>query len=387
MDKRISYILNELGEEREEYYNAITPPIFQTSNFAFPSVEKFREAISNEMDSYIYTRGTNPTVAILRKKIAALEGTEDALIFSSGSSAISLTILNSVSAGDHVICVQNPYSWTSIILKKYLIKFDVEHTFVDATSVDQILAAAKSNTRLLFLESPCTFTYEIQDLQACAEIAKQRGWRTAIDNSYASPLYQQPANFGIDIIIHSASKYLNGHSDLVGGVVCSSKEIIRKMFTDEYMIFGAIMSPNDAFLMLRGLRTLPVRMQRISESTGYIVRELKKHSAIEKVIYPFDPDFPQFDLAKKQMTGCSGLFTIAIKAENIESVIRKVNAIRRWKIAVSWGGHESLMMPLATFYNIEGRDNPAQPWNYIRFSVGLEDPDYLLEDLFQALEK
>lgn len=387
MDSSLSYILNELGEEREHYYNAVTPPIFQTSNFAFESVEKFREAISNELDNYIYTRGTNPTVAILRKKIAALEGTEDALIFSSGSAAISMTIMNSVKQGDHVICVRNPYSWTSSILKKYLSRFGVEHTFVDATRVENIIAVAKPNTKLLFLESPCTFTYELQDLEACAKIAKERGWRTAIDNSYASPLFQQPAKFGIDIVIHSASKYLNGHSDVVGGVVCSSRTIIQDLFSNEYMTFGAIMSPNDAFLMLRSLRSLPIRMERISNSTKYIVEKLKQHPQIEKVLYPFDPDFPQYELAKKQMTGCSGLFTIAIKAPDIESVIRKVNAIRKWKIAVSWGGHEALMMPLATFYNIPGRDNPAQPWNYVRFSVGFEDPQYLLDDLYQALEK
>jgi len=385
MDDHLSFILNDLGEVRENYFNATSPPIIQTSNFIFPTVDQFRAAILDEANAHIYTRGNNPTVEILRKKIAALEGTEDALIFGSGAAANSMAIMSCVQQGDHVVCVRHPYSWTSTLLNRYLTRFGVTHDFVDGRDIDIIEAAIKPTTKLLFLESPNTFTYDLQDLSKCVALAKKYNLLTAIDNSYSTPLFQQPALMGIDIVTHTLTKYINGHSDVVGGVVCSSHEIINRMFINEYMTLGGIISPHDASLVIRGLRTLPIRMQQIQSSTIQIIRALKGKVGIKKILYPFDPDFPQYELAKRQMSGCGGLFTVEFDLPDIASLLHVVSKIKRWKIAVSWGGHESLMLPMAALYNLPARDNPHIPWNYVRFYVGLEEPDYLLEDLEQAM--
>lgn len=386
MEDHISYILNDLGENREKYFNAMSPPIIQTSNFVFPKVDDFRAALLDELNSHIYTKGNNPTVEILRKKIAALEGTDDALLFASGTAAISMTIMSCVGQGDHVICVRHPYSWTATVLSRYLVRFGVTHDFVDGSDLNAIEALIKPNTKLLFLESPNTFTYELQDIPACVALAKKYNLVTAIDNSHASPIFQQPAKMGVDMIIHSVTKYINGHSDVVAGVVCSSHEIINRMFINEFMILGGILSPHDASLILRGLRTLPIRMERVQASTKVIVAALKGHKNIKRVLWPHDVDFPQYELAKKQMSGCGGLFTIEFDLPDIESLLRVVSKVKRWKIAVSWGGHEALMLPIAALYNMPERDNPHIPWNYVRFYVGLEEPGYLLEDLLGAID-
>lgn len=386
MEDHISYILNDLGEHREKYFNAMSPPIIQTSNFVFPGVDDFRNAILDELNSHIYTKGNNPTVEILRKKLAALEGTDDALMFASGTAAISMTIMSCVGQGDHVICVRHPYSWTATVLSRYLVRFGVTYDFVDGSDLKAIQALIRPNTKLLFLESPNTFTYELQDIPACVALAKKNGILTAIDNSHASPIFQQPARMGVDIVIHSVTKYINGHSDVVAGVVCSSHEIIKKMFIDEYMVLGGILSPQDASLIIRGLRTLPIRMQRVQESTRTIVKALKGHKSIKRILYPFDPDFPQYELARKQMSGCGGLFTVEFDLPDIDSLLSVIAKVKRWKIAVSWGGHEALMLPMAALYNLPGRDNPHIPWSYVRFYVGLEEPEYLLEDLLEALD-
>ena len=384
MEDHLSYILNDLGEDREKYFNAISPPVIQTSNFVFPDAYAFREAILDEANAHIYTRGNNPTVEILRKKIAALEGTDDALVFASGSAAIAAAIMTCVSQGDHVICVRHPYSWTSALLTKYLARFGVLHDFVDGSDTTAIEALVRPETKLLFLESPNTFTFELQDIEACVGIARRHGLITAIDNSYSSPLFQQPAKMGVEIIIHSVTKYINGHSDVVAGIVCSSHRIISKMFVDEYMTIGGIISPHDASLIIRGLRTLPIRMEKIERSTKVIVEALKDQPGIRRIIYPFDKSFPQYELAKKQMSGCGGLFTIEFDLPDIESLLNMIGHIKRWKIAVSWGGHESLMLPIGALYNLPGRSDPHIPWNFVRFYVGLEEPDYLLEDLTNA---
>lgn len=382
----LSYILNHLGEERDKYYHAISPPIIQSSNFAFDTIDDFRKAIRDEMQSHIYTRGNNPTVAILRKKLAALENAEDALVFGSGCAAIAAAIFSNAKSGDHVICVNTPYSWTYKILTNYLPDYGVEATFVDGRDIKTIENAIRPNTSLLYLESPNSISFELQDLAACAALAKKHGIVSAIDNSYCSPVFQRPIDFGIDIVIHSATKYLNGHSDVVAGVLCSNKKMIKKIFDAEYMTLGGVISPNDAFLMIRGLRTLELRLKRSDESARKIVAWLEDHPKVERMIYPFSSAFPQYELAKKQMKGCGGLFSILLKTDNMKNAENFFHKLRRFLFAVSWGGHESLVLPLCAFYNIAGYPNPPHPWNLVRFYIGLEDPDWLIEDLEQALE-
>ena len=381
----INDILMHFGENRADYFHAIAPPVIQTSNFSFPSLSAFRKAIADEEKHHIYTRGNNPSVAILRKKIAALEHTEDALIFGSGSAAISAAIISQVQQGDHIVCIKKPYSWTRSILENFLPRFGVVTTFVDG-SLESFEKALQPNTKLIMLESPNSITFEVQDLKAIALLAKKNNIITAIDNSYCSPIYQNPADFGIDIILHSATKYINGHSDVVVGICCSSKKIISQIFQSEFMTLGAIISPHDAALVIRGLRTLPLRMNRIQQTTLKLTSYLESHPKVEQVIYPWSENFPQKALVQKQMRGAGGMFSIKIKAENISSVEIFFSKLKRFLLAVSWGGFESLALPFCAFYDLPGKDNPTIPWNLIRFSIGLEDPEWLIEDLEKAFE-
>ncbi len=382
----LSEILTHLGEDRHNYFNAVSPPIIQSSNFAFPSLEQFRKDVTDELANHIYTRGNNPTVEILRKKLAALEGADDALVVSSGAGATAMAMLANLKSGDHVICVKNPYSWTKNLLLNFLPRFGVSHTFVDGTEVANIEAAIQPNTTFLYLESPNTMTFELQDLSACAALAKAHGIVTMIDNSNCSPLFQRPIEYGIDIVMHTGTKYLNGHSDVVCGVICASHEMIRKIFQTEIMTLGNITSPHDAWLIIRGLRTLELRVQRSFESAMKIAKWLETHPKVERVLFPFLPSFPQFSLAQKQMAGCGGLITIFLKTDSMAQVEAFFNRLKRFLFAVSWGGHESLLVPMAAFYNVPGRDDPPYPFTLVRLYIGLEDPDWLMEDLAQALD-
>lgn len=381
-----SEILMHLGERRSEYFNAVCPPIIQSANFAFDSLDDLRQLLSAEMDNHVYTRGNNPTVDILRKKVAALEGAEEALVFGSGSAAVAAAIISCVEAGDHIISVEKPYSWTNSLLSKWLTRFDVETTFVDATKVENIEAVIRPNTKLLLLESPNSLSFELQDLKACADLAKSHNIITCIDNSYASPLFQRPIEFGIDLVVHSGTKYLNGHSDVMSGVVCGSRKMIEKIFSNEYMMLGSIISPHDAALMIRGMRTLEIRMQRSHESAMKIVARLEKHPKVKEVLYPFSESFPQYELARKQMSGAGGLFSIHLNIDHIEQAEAFTHRLQHFLVAASWGGHESLVLPSAAFYKIPGRDDSPVPFSLIRFYIGLEDPDWLWKDIEQALE-
>ncbi len=382
----LSHILNHLGEERENYFHAVSPPIVQTSNFAFPTIDDFRKRFVDELGNHVYSRGNNPTVAILRKKLAALEKAEDALVFGSGSGAVANAVLANVQAGDHIVCVQSPYSWTYKLLVNFLARFEVEHTFVDGTNLEEIEKAIQANTKVLYLESPNSLTFELQDLRACAALAKQHNLVTMIDNSHCSPYYQNPIEYGIDIVIHSGTKYLNGHSDVVVGVVCSNKAMIQKIFSSEYMTLGGILSPNDAFLVMRGLRTLALRMERSNASCHQLATWLEQHPKVEKIYYPFSPNSPQYELAQQQMRGNGGLFSVDFKTDSIEKMEAFFERLQRFLFAVSWGGHESLILPICAFYNIDGFEPPAHPWTRVRFYVGLEDADLLQADLEQAME-
>ena len=381
----LSEILYHLGEERENYFNAVATPVIQSSNFAFTDLNVFRNAIKNELGSHLYSRGNNPTVQILRKKVAALESAEDALVFASGSAAVAASVIANVKMGDHVVCVNAPYSWTSVLLSRFLPRFGVTATFVDAKETANVAAAIQPNTTVLYLESPNTLTFALQDLAACSELCKQHGLVSIIDNSHCSPIFQRPIEFGIDIVVHSATKYLNGHSDVVAGVVCSSKVMIQKIFEVEQMCLGAIIDPHAANLIIRGLRTLPMRVKKSDESAKIIVNYLKKHPKIKKMYFPLDEDSPQYELAKRQMSGCGGLFSIETTAETLEEAEAFFYRLKRFTFAVSWGGHESLIFPTCSLYGIEGKKNPPLPFSFCRFYVGLEDPEWLIEDLEQAL--
>ncbi|MFB0496987.1 cystathionine beta-lyase/cystathionine gamma-synthase [Mucilaginibacter sp. OAE612] len=383
----LSFILNELGEERENYFNAVSPPIMQSSNFCFKDVAALRGAMNDEFESSLYSRGQNPTLTILRKKLAALDGAEDALLFSSGISAISVPILSLLKSGDHIIAVDNLYSWTIKLFKDFLPKFGITTTFIDGTVFENFEQAATPQTRLIYLESPNTFCYALQDIRKVTGFAKSRGITTMIDNSYCSPLYQQPISMGVDLVAQSATKYIGGHSDVVAGVLTGSKAMLKKIFEHEFMNTGPALSPHSAWLLLRGLRTLPLRLQRSFESTRLITEWLASHPAVQEVIWPFSPKFNQADLVSQQMQGCGGLFSLILKNSTFGKIEKFCNSLQHILLAVSWGGHESLVVPAIASFSEDEYSADNDHHQLIRMYIGLEDPYYLIADIKQALEK
>jgi len=305
-DKSISEILTHLGEERSKYFNAIAPPIIQTSNFLFESPEEFAEKIESEFDNHVYTRGNNPTVNILCQKLAALEKAEEALVLSSGASANAIAITSQLSAGDHIVCVNNAYDWTNKLLANILSRFGVTYTHVNGSDLNDIKAAIQPNTK------------------GCAAICKEHGIVSIIDNSHASPIFQNPISHGIDLVTHSATKYLNGHSDVVAGVICGSRNKITEIFAREFMTFGTIISPTEAAMILRGLRTLPLRIKKSDETAHQLATYLETHPKIKKVYHPLIDSAPRKALAEEQMSGNGGLFSILLNTEDILYRTRRI---------------------------------------------------------------
>lgn len=380
----LSYIINELGEERNNYFNAVSPPIIQTSNFAFNKVEDLRKAFEDEMGSYLYSRGLNPTVDILRQKLAALDGAEDCLVFNSGAAAIFAGVLANVKSGDHIVSVKAPYTWAQKMFDNVLPRFGISTTYIDGITVGEWATATKPETTFYYLESPNSWTYALQDISAIASLARSKHITTLIDNSYCTPIYQKPYEMGIDLCMQTATKYISGHSDTLGGVLSGSKAMMKKIFDSEYLNIGSGIQPFNAWLLIRGLRTLPIRLERINRSTLKVVEFLKQHSAVESVIFPFDPSFPQLALAQKQMSGACGLLTMVLKTRSLNEIVAFCENLQHIMMAVSWGGHESLVIPKCAGINPADFDpsNPAH--RYVRMYIGLEDPEYLIADIERA---
>jgi cystathionine beta-lyase/cystathionine gamma-synthase len=383
----LSYIINELGEERENYFNAIAPPIIQTSNFAFKKVDDLRNALADEMGGYLYSRGLNPTVGILRKKLAALDGAEDCLVFNSGAAAIFASVLANVKAGDHIVSVKAPYTWAQRMFDVILPRFDITTTYIDGTRIENFERAILPNTSVIYLESPNSWDFALQDLKAVAELAKSEGIITICDNSYCSSLFQKPVELGIDLSLQTATKYIGGHSDTLGGVLSGSRAMIKKIFDSEYLNIGSGIQPFNAWLLIRGLRTLPARLDRITNTTNEVLKFLKQHQKVESIIFPFDESFPQYQLAKQQMTGACGLFTFVLKVTKMESIVSFCESLQHIMMAVSWGGHESLVIPKCSGIQPADFDPDNREHRYVRIYAGLEDPGYLIADLKQALDK
>jgi cystathionine beta-lyase len=376
------------GEDPSRFFGAVVPPIFQNSLFASPDCETFANRGAHYPNVYDYTRVGNPTTDILEAKLAALERAEAARCFGSGDAAVTAAVLHSVKAGDHIVAVDTAYGPTRSIIGSYLKKFNVSVTFIPGTEVQQFADAIKPNTTLIYLESPSSIVFNLQDLPAVAALAKEKGITTVIDNSWASPYFQNPTELGIDLVLHSATKYLGGHSDIVAGVIIGSKERLSQIKEYEGSLLGGILDPFAAWLMLRGLRTLGVRMDRHQSSALKVAQYLEAHPKVAHVYYPGLPSHPQHELAKKQMRGYSGLLSFELKEGTQEAAYRFVDSLRYFCIAVSWGGYESLAIPMtfpARKQTNAGESNGGLAWG-ARLHIGLETVDDLLEDLEKALK-
>ncbi|QIZ05409.1 aminotransferase class I/II-fold pyridoxal phosphate-dependent enzyme [Priestia megaterium] len=380
------HVCTHLGDEYEHFHGAVVPPIYQNSLFVFKNFEHLTEAMKDEQSNYIYWRGMNPTVEIVEKKIAALEKGEKCKLFSSGMAAISSAILTFLQAGDHVLSISNIYGPTTKFFT-YIEKFGVAHTNTLSTDLDDIESLIQPNTKVIYLESPTTMTFKLVDLKAVSNLAKHHGIKTIIDNTWATPLFQNPITLGIDIVVHSVSKYLGGHSDLVGGALITSKEIMDHLFYHEYQLLGGVMPPYEAWLLMRGLRTLPIRMRAHQESGLKIASFLEDHSSVKKVHYPGLKSSPDYELGKLQLKGYSGLMSFELANNSFESVRNVINSLKQFQIGVSWGGFESLVISPNYGYNTEQLINSGIDSGLIRISVGLENIDELLEDLNTALQQ
>lgn len=383
----LSYIINELGEERSSYFNSIAPPIVQASNFSFDTVDALGKAFEDEMGGYLYSRGLNPTVDILRKKLAALDGAEDCLVFNSGAAAIFAGVLANVKSGDHLVSVNKPYAWAQKMFDVILPRFGVTTTYVDGTTLESWQEATRSNTAFYYLESPNSWNFVLQPIKEVADFARSRGITTLIDNSYCTPLYQNVIEPGIDLAMQTATKYIGGHSDTLGGVLSGSHAMMKKIFDSEYLNIGSGIQPFNAWLLLRGLRTMPMRLQRVFQSTVSVLDGLRDHPAIESFIFPFDKSFPQYELARQQMKGAGGLLTLTLDVTSKAQVVRFAEGLQHILMAVSWGGHESLIIPKCAGIADKDFDARNPEHRMVRLYVGLEEPGYLLEDLYQAFDR
>lgn len=379
-------------DTRNAYEGAVVPPIFQNSLFTFDSWEDIDKAFDDRENNFIYSRGKNPTVNLVQEKLATLTGAEKAQLFPSGMAAISAAILHCIKPGDHVVTVKNIYGPANNLLSNYLAKkMGITVSFISGEDVSEFESNIKTNTSLIYLESPSSAVFSLQDIEKVVAIAKEKNIYTIIDNTWATPLFQRPLEMGVDLEVHSVSKYLGGHSDIVAGAVMGSKKDLDEIFLNEYEWLGAKIAPFEAWLILRSLRTLSMRMER-HQSNGLRVAEfLESHPKINSVRYPGLKSFPQYELATKQMTGFTGLMSFQLATDDLKKIKLFFNCLELFQIGVSWGGHESLIYAPAISYlkelSKEQFDNMGISLGDMRISVGLENVEDLIDDLEIALDK
>lgn len=370
-----------VAHDEANAFEAVVPPIVQTSLFTFGSYDEMVAAYRGEIVRPIYTRGLNPTVRAFEDMLAKLEGGEDALGFASGMAAISSTVLSFVEPGDRIVAVRHCYPDAFRLFGTHLMRMKIEVTYVDGRD-EEAVAKALPGAKLLYLESPTSWVMEAHDVGALAALARQQGVVSVIDNSWASPIFQRPLTLGVDLVLHSASKYLGGHSDVVAGVVAGSKELIGRIRSEAYPYLGGKLSPFDAWLLVRGLRTLPIRMKAHEASALDIAKRLQALDIVDTVFHPA--------LANRLppgLTGTSGLFSFTFR-EGID--IRAVaDHLKLFKLGVSWGGHESLIVPGEVVLQQKAQPNSAHTFGIdarsVRLHVGLEGTEALWSDLEAAI--
>jgi methionine-gamma-lyase len=377
------------GGEKPDSLGAVATPIYETSVFAFTNTRQLIGVISEKAGGYLYTRFDNPTVRAVERKMAILEEAEDAAAFSSGMATITTTILTVVSKGDHIVASRDLYGGTLTFFQEMLPKFGVEVTLVDAASLNEVEEAIKKNTRVIYAETPTNPTLKIVDLSKLASIAKKHGITIIVDSTLATPYNLKPIEFGIDVVVHSATKYLGGHNDVTAGIVCGSKEFIQKLKRAR-KIFGGTLDPVAAWLLLRGLKTLALRMERHNKNGMQVAKFLVKHPKIARVYYPGLPSHPQHKLAKKQMRGYGGVVSFEVKG-NFEKTVRFVENLKLCLLAASLGGTETLVTQPATsshyFISPEQRQKLGITDQLIRLAIGIEDAEDIIADLKQALDR
>lgn len=365
-------------------------PIYQTSTFVFKDVDQGSKRFAGEEEGYVYTRLGNPTITDLEVKMAALEGGEAAAGTAAGMAAISTTLLTLLKAGDHIVAGDTLYGCTHSLISHLLPQYGVEVTMVDTSNSANIEKAMKYNTKVVYIETPANPTLKVVDIKAAAEIAHKGGAKLVVDNTFMSSYLQRPLELGADVVVHSATKYLGGHGDLIGGIIVGSKEFIATAKIPHLKDFGGIISPFNAWLLSRGLKTLGVRMERHCENAQKVAEYLEKHPAVEAVYYPGLPSHPQHELAKEQMYGFGGMMSFELKG-GIEAGKTLMNNVKMISLAVSLGCVDSLIQHPASMTHSpvpkEDRLKAGITDGLVRLSVGIEDVEDIIADLDQALAK
>jgi len=378
------------GGHRETKFHPVVVPIYQVSTFAFENVDHGASLFAGKGEGYIYSRMGNPTVEALEDAIAALEGGHKGLACGSGMAAIHTTIMALMNAGEHAVVSDAVYGPTCTLFESIMSRFGIESTFVDASDLQAVKDAVRPNTTMIYIETPGNPTLVISDIREAAKIARDCAAQLVVDNTFMTPILQKPLALGADVVVHSLTKFLNGHADVVGGAIVVKNEDDYQSFRKVLNQLGGVLPPMESFLVHRGIKTLALRVQRQSENGMKIAQWLESHPAVEWVRYPFLPSHPQYDIARKQMTGGSALVSFELKA-GLEAGKTVMNSVRLCGLAVSLGGVETLIQHPASMTHAsmgaEARKRANITDGLVRISAGIEDVDELIADLDQALAK
>jgi methionine-gamma-lyase len=378
------------GYDSSKHFDSLSPPIYQTSTFTFKNAEEGEKRFTGEKEGYIYSRLGNPTVSALEERMAVIEGGEGALAFGSGMAAISATLISLTKTGDHILCTEGIYGCTYGLLQILQEKYNIDHQFSSMKTEAEVREAIKKETSVIYVETPINPTMTCVDLEMVAKVAKEYDITVVVDNTFSSPYLQNPLKHGCDVVVHSATKYICGHGDVIAGFVIGQKDFITNMAVTTQKDIGGVIAPFDAWLLLRGLKTLPVRMDRHCENARLIAEKLKAHAKIKKIYYPGDKDFPSYQIVKKQMKKPGGLISFEIKG-NKKTAQTFMNQLSLIKIAVSLGDAETLIQHPATMTHSvipeEDRLKMGIEDTLIRLSLGLEAAEDIWQDIASALDK
>jgi methionine-gamma-lyase len=378
------------GGGYKDKYGAVNVPIYQSSTFKFDSAEEGAKCFNGESDGYIYTRLGNPTIKVLENIIADLEKGFGGIGTSSGMGAVNTVYMGLLSQGDHIISSDAVYGPSRVVMEEHYSRFGIESTYVNTSNIENIKKAIKPNTKVLYLETPANPTIEISDLKACVELAKSHDILVVVDNTFSSPYLQRPIEFGADVVLHSLTKFINGHADIVGGIIVAKDELLYKKLRSMMINLGCNMDPHQAYLVIRGLKTLGIRIDRAQENAIKIAEFLEKHPKVEWVKYPGLKSHPQHELAKKQMDGFGSMISFGLKG-GFEAGKKLMNNVQIAILAVSLGGVESLIEHPAsmTHSKVSQKDKikAGITDGLVRYSAGIENVEDLIGDLEQALSK
>lgn len=376
------------GEAPDPTTGALVPPLTLATTFHMGSTENGAALFSGEKEGYVYTRWANPTVTVLEKRVAALEGAEACVATASGMAAITTTLLANLKAGDHVVAAKAIYPSTFAVLSQDFSQYGIETTFVDATDIENVAEAMRTNTRVVYMETPGNPLLALCDLEEIARIARDAGAVSICDNTFATPVNQRPLELGMDIVLHAATKYLCGHGDAVGGLICGKRDFIERTRTHTLRYFGGILAPFNAYLITRGITTLPLRMKQHNENAMRVAEFLETHSAVASVSFPGLASHPQFHIAKKQMRGFGGMVSFELKG-GLDAGARMMNKVKLCALATSLGDARTLIShPATTSHVVVSRAERIKQGvtdGLVRLSVGIEDVNDIVADLEQAL--